>query len=129
MSYTDPNDPARRTSTDPLNRDPSVASSTVVDRREGGGMSWFIVGALIIAAGVLAFLYFGNDTNTASNTAPTTTEGAADTGRAATDTAPAESAPAPASPAMPADTAPANAPSAPATDGGAASPAPGGSNQ
>jgi uncharacterized protein HemX len=110
MSYNDPNDPARRTSTDTLH--PATASSTVIDRREGGGMSWFIVGALIIAAGVLAFLYFGNDTNTASNTAPTTTEGAADTGRAATDTAPAETAPAPAAPATPAAPAPA-APAAP----------------
>jgi hypothetical protein len=119
MSYNDPNDPARRTSTDPLHRDAATASSTVIDRREGGGMSWFIVGALIIAAGVLAFLYFGNDTNTASNTAPTATEGAADTGRAATDTAPAETAPAPAAPAAPAGDAPAApaAPSAPANGG------------
>ncbi len=99
MSYTDPNDPMERR-IDPI----------PVDTRSDSGVTWFIVGALVIAAGVLAYLYFGEDNTTAQNTAPTATEAPADTGRASTPAAPAE----PASPPAPAPAAP-----APATPGGA----------
>jgi hypothetical protein len=97
MSYTDPNDPMERR-IDPI----------PVETRSDSGVTWFIVGALVIAAGVLAYLYFGEDNTTAQNTAPTSTEAPADTGRAATPTAPAE-------PAAP----PAPAPATPAPQGGA----------
>lgn len=120
MSYTDPNDPMRRTEADPVRRD--TTHTTVVDRSDsGGGVSWFIVGALVIAAGVLGYLYFGGSDNTVAESPATTTEGEADTGRAATDMAPsggmgATSEPAPAAPAGPADAAPSNMDSAPGAD-------------
>lgn len=127
MSYTDPKDPIRRDTVDPLNRDPIkhetiVNNSSGVDRRAEGGMSWFIIAALVIAAGVLGYLYFGNNTDTASNgMAPAGTEAPADTGRASTPTSPAETdqaAPA-AAPAAPADTGPADtAPATPPTTPG-----------
>lgn len=98
MSYTDPNDPMERR-VDPI----------PVDTRSDSGVTWFIVGALVIAAGVLAYLYFGENNTTAQNTAPpAATEAPADTGRAATPAAPAE----PAAPAAP-------APATPAPQGGA----------
>lgn len=117
MSYTDPNDPLRRNETDPLHRD--TTHTTVVERTDSGsGSSWFIIGALVIAAGVLGYLYFGgNDSTVAENPSPAI-EGEADTGRAATDMAPsggmgATEAPAPAVPGGPADANPANIDSAP----------------
>ncbi|MFC5067206.1 hypothetical protein [Flaviflagellibacter deserti] len=105
MSYTDPNDPMERR-IDPV----------PVETRSDSGVTWFIVGALVIAAGVLAYLYFGENNTTAQNTSPTSTEAPADTGRASTPASPAEPAsppaPAPASPPAPAP-APASPPASP----------------
>ncbi|MGQ4275310.1 hypothetical protein [Terrihabitans sp. B22-R8] len=117
MSYTDPNDPVARPRVDP-----NTPHTTTVNTASGstGGMSWFIVAALVLGAGVLGYLYFGGNTDTASNE-PAAIEAPAETGRAATT----ESAPAPASPAMPADNAPANAPSAPIQPDTPAQPDPG----
>lgn len=82
--------------------------STYVETSSDSGVTWFIVGALVIAAGVLAYLYFGGeDANTTAETSPPAIEAPADTGRAATPApAPAE----PAAPAAPAAPAPATPP-------------------
>lgn len=117
MSYTDPNNPNDPLGQpeDPVRRD--THHTTVVDRRGSGGTSWFIVGALVIAGGVLAYLYFGDRDSSVAERPDTAIEGEADTGRAATDAPPAgmnaTQPPAPAAPAEPADNAPANMDSAP----------------
>jgi hypothetical protein len=92
---------------DPLDRDiDRNVDSTYVETSSDSGVTWFIVGALVIAAGVLAYLYFGDNANTTAQSTPPAVEAPADTGRASTPAAPAE-------PAAPA--APAPAPAAPAT--------------
>ena len=91
---------------DPVER---RTDSTYVSSSTDSGVTWFIVGALVIAAGVLAYLYFGDDEG-ATTATDTTIEAPADPGRASTpdaappaDTAPpADMAPAPAEPAEPA---------------------------
>jgi hypothetical protein len=103
MERYNPNNP-----TDPVDRN---IDSTYVESSSDSGVTWFIVGALVIAAGVLAYLYFGEDANTTAETSPPAIEAPADTGRASTPAAPADTAPAPA-PAAPAP-APAPAPAAP----------------
>jgi hypothetical protein len=115
MTYNDPRDPNDLSSRPTTTHTGPATGTTATARAEGGGMSWLIVGALIVAAGVLAFLYFGNSGDTtAENNPGTATEAPAETGRAATDgMMPAESEPAPAAPAMPADIAPGNAADAP----------------
>ena len=113
MSYNDPNDPLRRDPVDPVNRDPvdRRIEKEYVQTSSDSGVTWFIVGALVIAAGVLSYLYFGNNDETTAANPPAIEE----QGRASTPAAPAEPAtpaPAPAAPA-PADPAPATpAPSA-----------------
>jgi hypothetical protein len=108
MSYIDPNDPLR---SDPVDR---RYETTNIETSSDSGVTWFIVGALVIAAGVLAYLYFGNNADTTAETSPPAIQAPADTGRASTPSAPAEPAnPAPA-PTAPAPAAPpAPAPSAP----------------
>ena len=85
----DPNNP-----NDPMNRETSSHNTVVEDRRSGNGVTWFIVAVLIVAAGVLAYMYYGDSTNTTAQTPPTTIEGQSDSGRATTDQAPS-STPAP----------------------------------
>ena len=85
---------------DPVER---RVDNTYVESSTDSGVTWFIVGALVIAAGVLAYLYFGDDADTTAETSPPAIEAPADTGRASTPDAPAAGAPA---------------------DGGAAAPAP-----
>ncbi|BCJ90199.1 hypothetical protein IZ6_09340 [Terrihabitans soli] len=94
---------------DPVDR---KIDNTYVETSSDSGVTWFIVGALVIAAGVLAYLYFGDDAaNSTAETAPPAIEAPADTGRASTPAAPAEPA-APVEPA-PAPMAPPAAPPAP----------------
>jgi hypothetical protein len=105
MSYIDPNDPLR---SDPVDR---RYETTNIETSSDSGVTWFIVGALVIAAGVLAYLYFGNNADTTAETTPAPIEAPADTGRASTPSAPAEPvapapAPAPAAPPAPAPSAP-----------------------
>lgn len=106
--YTDPNDPVERRT-----------ENTQIESSSDSGVTWFIVGALVIAAGVLAYLYFGGEADTTAE-APPAIEAPADTGRASTpDAAPAEPSTPPAAsepaPAEPAPTAPQSpAPAAPA---------------
>jgi hypothetical protein len=89
---------------DPVDR---KVDSTYVETSSDSGVTWFIVGALVIAAGVLAYLYFGgDDANTTAETPPPAINAPADTGRASTPTAPAE-------PTAPAAPEPAPAPMAP----------------
>ena len=107
----DPNDPVDRR-----------VDNTYVDSSSDSGVTWFIVGALVIAAGVLAYLYFGGDADTTADTSPTAIE-APEAGRAATPAAPGgdtDSSMAPAAPADPAPASPAPASPAPATPGTAA---------
>ncbi len=96
---------------DPVER---RVDNTYVESSTDSGVTWFIVGALVIAAGVLAYLYFGDEGDTTAENAPPAIEAPADTGRASTPAAPADpAAPAPADPAPaapPADPAPAPAP-------------------
>ena len=95
---------------DPVER---RVDNTYVESSTDSGVTWFIVGALVIAAGVLAYLYFGDDAATTADTG-TAIEAPADTGRASTPTAPADSATPGAAPATPdSGTAPAD-PAAPA---------------
>jgi hypothetical protein len=91
MERYNPNDPVDRN-----------IDNTYVETSSDSGVTWFIVGALVIAAGVLAYLYFGEDANTTAETAPPAIEAPADTGRASTPAAPTEMAPAPAAPVEPA---------------------------
>jgi len=91
MSRYDPNDPVDRS-----------IDSTYVETSSDSGVTWFIVGALVIAAGVLAYLYFGEDANTTAETAPPAIEAPADTGRASTPAEPAPAEPAPMAPPAPA---------------------------
>jgi hypothetical protein len=106
MSYIDPNDPLR---SDPVDR---RYETTNIETSSDSGVTWFIVGALVIAAGVLAYLYFGSNADTTAETSPPAMSAPADTGRASTPSAPAEpetpapSAPAPATPPAPAPSAP-----------------------
>jgi hypothetical protein len=105
MSYIDPNDPLR---SDPVDR---RYETTNIETTSDSGVTWFIVGALVIAAGVLAYLYFGNNADTTASTSPPAIEAPADTGRASTPSAPAEPAtpapaPAPMSPPAPAPSTP-----------------------
>jgi hypothetical protein len=108
MSYIDPNDPLR---SDPVDRRLETQN---IETSSDSGVTWFIVGALVIAAGVLAYLYFGNNADTTAETSPPAIEAPADTGRASTPSTPAEpTTPAPA-PAQPAPMSPpAPAPSTP----------------
>ena len=100
---------------DPIDRDldrniDRNVDSTYVETSSDSGVTWFIVGALVIAAGVLAYLYFGGeDANTTAETPPPAINAPADTGRASTPASPAE----PASPAPAAPAAPAPAPASP----------------
>lgn len=94
MERYNPNDPV-----DPVDRN---IDNTYVESSSDSGVTWFIVGALVIAAGVLAYLYFGEDANTTAETSPPAIEAPADTGRASTPAAPVETAPAPAAPVQPA---------------------------
>ncbi len=100
---------------DPIER---RTDTTYVESSTDSGVTWFIVGALVIAAGVLAYLYFGGENDTTAETVPPATEAPADTGRASTpDAAPdaaAPSAPAPMEPAAPAAPAEPAPPAAPA---------------
>jgi len=97
MSYTDPNDPMRRETVE------RRVEKEYVQTSSDSGVTWFIVGALVIAAGVLAYLYFGNSGETTASNPPAIEE----QGRASTPSAPAESeAPAAPAPAEPAPSAP-----------------------
>lgn len=109
MSYTDPNDPLRRDPVDPVHRDPvdRHVEKEYVQTSSDSSVSWFIVGALVIAAGVLAYMYFGNSGDTTAANPPAIEE----QGRASTPAAPAE----PAMPAEPAPAAPAPVEPAPPT--------------
>jgi hypothetical protein len=93
---------------DPVER---RVDNTYVESSTDSGVTWFIVGALVIAAGVLAYLYFGGEGDTTAENAPPAIEAPADTGRASTPAAPAEpanpGAPAPADPGAPPAPAPA----------------------
>ncbi len=91
---------------DPVDRN---IDNTYVESSSDSGVTWFIVGALVIAAGVLAYMYFGDDANTTAETSPPAIEAPADTGRASTPGAPGGdmSPAAPAAPAAPAPAAPA----------------------
>ena len=92
---------------DPVER---RVDNTYMESSTDSGVTWFIVGALVIAAGVLAYLYFGDDADTTAEGTPPAIEAPADTGRASTPAAPAE----PSAPAAPADPAPADpAPASP----------------
>lgn len=90
------------------------SENTYIESSSDSGVTWFIVGALVIAAGVLAYLYFGDNTSTTAEGTPPAIEAPADTGRAST---PEPAAPAPVEPATPPAPAPATppapAPSAP----------------
>lgn len=79
MTY-DPRDPR-----DPVDRRIDPAARPVVTERSGSGMTFYLLGALVVAAAVLAFLYYGSDngSQTATNT-PGIEQST--TGRAATDT-------------------------------------------
>ena len=111
MARLDPNDPLDRRLDDPIDR---PIDNTYVETSSDSGVTWFIVGALVIAAGVLAYLYFGDNTETTADALPPAIEAPADTGRAAAPApAPADggaAAPAPADsaapPAAPAPSAP-----------------------
>jgi hypothetical protein len=101
MDRMDPNDPVDR----------NIDRTSYVETSSDSGVTWFIVGALVIAAGVLAYLYFGDDANTTAETSPPAIEAPADTGRASTPAEPAApAAPAPAEPAPMTPPAPAPAP-------------------
>ena len=96
-------------------KDPRV-DKTYMESSSDSGVTWFIVGALVIAAGVLAYLYFGDNTSTTAEGTPPAIEAPADTGRASTPEpaapmapsapAPVEPAPAPATPPAPAHSTP-----------------------
>jgi hypothetical protein len=92
--FTDPNDPVDRR-----------VETTHIESTSDSGVTWFIVGALVIAAGVLAYLYFGGDADTTADALPPAIEAPVD-GRAATPMSPVEpvapTAPAPATPPAPA---------------------------
>jgi hypothetical protein len=96
---------------DPVDRN---IDNTYVETSSDSGVTWFIVGALVIAAGVLAYLYFGDETANTTAESPPAIEAPADTGRASTPAAPGgDMGATPADPAAPAAPAPA-APPAPA---------------
>jgi hypothetical protein len=96
-------------------KDPRIEKTTYVESSSDSGVTWFIVGALVIAAGVLAYLYFGDNTSTTAEGTPPAIEAPADTGRASTPepAAPSAPAPAPVEPAPAPAAPPAPAPSAP----------------
>lgn len=93
-------------------KDPRI-DKTYVESSSDSGVTWFIVGALVVAAGVLAYLYFGDNTSTTAESTPPAIEAPADTGRASTPEPAAPSAPAPVEPAPAPATPPAPAPSTP----------------
>ncbi len=98
----------RYTDNDPVERN---VDNTYVESSTDSGVTWFIVGALVIAAGVLAYLYFGGDAETTAEGTPPAIEAPADTGRASTPVEPA----APPAPADPAGSTSAPAPATPAS--------------
>ena len=94
--------------TDPIDREPNVYNrETNVYEREGRGSNTldYLIGGLVIALGLLAFLFYdgGNRDVTTTGSTGTQTEsttGAGSTSAPATPTSPAS--PAPAAPASPA---------------------------
>lgn len=94
--------------TDPIDREPNVYNrETNVYEREGRGSNTlaYLIGGLVIALGLLAFLFYdgGNRDVTTTGSTGTQTEsttGAGSTSAPATPTTPAS--PAPAAPASPA---------------------------
>ncbi len=95
----DPRDPIDR---QPLNRDPVRNDTNVYTSDRGSSMMPILIGALVVVAGIIAFLMYGGSDN------DTMTTGTVDR-------------PAPTAPANPA---PASPPTVPAPSGPAGSPAP-----
>jgi hypothetical protein len=95
---------------DPMDREPNVYNreTNVYDTdRRGSNTLAYVIGGLVIALGLLAFLFYDGGRNEPSTTGSTTTQSQSTTG-SSSSTAPATPA-APAAPAAPAS------PSAPAS--------------
>ncbi len=101
---------------DPIDREPNVYNRETnvyeTDRRGSNTLAW-VIGGLVVALGLLAFLFYdrgGNEPSTTGSTNTQTESSAPSTGT----TAPATTPSAPAKPSTPASPAPA-APSTPAS--------------
>ena len=102
---------------DPMDREPNVynrETNTVVYEREGRGSNTlaYLIGGLVIALGLLAFLFYDGGNNEPSTTGSTGTQTESSSGATGTGTTGAGSTTAPATPTTPAPAAPA-APASP----------------
>lgn len=97
---------------DPMDRDPNVYDrETNIYESEGRSSNTlaYLIGGLVVALGLLAFLFYdggSRDVSTTGSTAPQTQTSPAMPSAPATPASPAPMAPAPAAPAAPATPAP-----------------------